>query len=96
VEATDGTAGMQLMSYYPRGAASFGLIDAAACLTIDNPENALYYRPTSYPLRVPVLNRADWSNPDPAKRVPLIYFRDPSSPVFITNRSLLPATVGPR
>jgi len=96
VEATDGTAGMQLMSYYPRGAASFGLIDAAACLTIDNPENALYYRPTSYPLRVPVLNRADWSNPDPTKRVPLIYFRDPSSPVFITNRSLLPATVGPR
>jgi hypothetical protein len=95
VEVTNGTAGSPLMSYYPRGTASLGLIDAEAGLIIDTPENALYYAPQDFPLRVPVFNRADWANPDPSRRVPLLYFPSRSSAVQITNPGLLPATVRP-
>jgi hypothetical protein len=93
VEATNGTAASPLMSYYPRGVASLGLIDSAAGLAVDNPENALYYGPAEFPVRVPVLNRADWSQAVPARRVPVMYFANGTSAPVFSNRDLLPATV---
>jgi len=93
VQTGNGTADSPLMSYYPRGVASLALLDSAAGLVIDTPENALYYDPSAYPSRVPVLNRADWSQADPARRVPVICFPGASSSPVISNRGLLPATV---
>ena len=93
VEAVNGTAGTPLMSYYPRGTASLGLIDAAAGLVVDNPGNGLYYQPSSFPLKIPVFARADWANADPTRRVPTLSFSGSGAPPTITNRSLLPATV---
>ena len=93
VEAVNGTAGSQLMSYYPRGMASLGLIDAAAGLVIDNEAEALYYAPTAAPLRVPVFSRADWDNQDPSMRLPVLYFETQQGRPAVRNRHLLPRTV---
>jgi len=95
VEAVNGTAATPLMSYYPRGTASLGLIDSVAGLVMDGPENSLYYQPATSPVKIPVFSRADWANADPSKRVPTLYFASASASPTITNRSLLPATVGP-
>ncbi|MCG2795225.1 MAG: DUF4965 domain-containing protein [Actinomycetia bacterium] len=86
----------QSLGYYPRGTASLGLIEAVAGLALDLDAGALYYQPTTYPLRVPVLGQADWGNADPGARVPTMYFTKSSRPPVITNGSLLPATVAPR
>ena len=86
----------QSLGYYPRGAAAFGLIDAVAGLTLDSPASALYYQNTTYPLRVPVFARANWSAADPATRVPTMYFGGPSTAPALTNRALLPAKVAAR
>ena len=83
----------QSLGYYPRGATSLGLIDAVAGLVLDVPGGALYTKPATYPLRVPVLSLADWDEPDPSKRVPTIYFPNSSASPSIANRSLLPTTV---
>ncbi len=86
----------QSLGYYPRGAASLGLPDAVAGLTLDYPDSGhpvsarLYYRQTTGPLRVPVLSRADWGNPNESLRVPTLYFADASSPPVPTNPGLLP------
>jgi len=85
----------QSLGYYPRGATSLGMFDAAAGIVLDAPGNALYYNAsTSAPLRIPILSRADWANSDPTKRVPTMYFANGSSAPTITNRSLLPGTIG--
>ncbi len=94
VETTNGTAGSPLMSYYPRGTASLGLIDAAVGLVLDNPESALYYQPPESPTRVPVFNRADWAAADPARRVPTLDFPGGGASPSVSNRDLLPQTVG--
>ncbi len=85
----------QSLGYYPRGATSLGLLDAAAGITLDATRNALYYKQTTYPLRVPVFSRAAWGNADPAKRVPTLYFGSASGGPVIKNRNLLPAKVAP-
>ena len=95
VEALGGTAGTPLMSCYPRGTACFALVDSAAALVVDNPGDALYYRPPAAPLRVPVWNRADWGAADENRRVPTLCFPGGSGAPAITNRSLLPGTVAP-
>ena len=86
----------QSLGYYPRGAVSLGLLEAVAGLALDVNSDALYYQPTTYPLRVPLPGLADWGNADPQKRVPTIYFATASSSPAITNRNLLPSTVAPR
>ena len=92
VETTNGCYA-PLMSYYPRGVASLGLLEAVAGLTSERSGDALYYRPAVYPLKVPLPRYADWGNPDPEKRVPTIAFGTPGSDPAVTNRGLLPATV---
>ena len=94
--AGSGYAGYgQSLGYYPRGAASLGLFDAAAGIVLDRPGNSLYYNAsTSTPLRVPLLSLADWSNPDPSKRIPTMIFPGGATPPTITNRNLLPGVVG--
>ncbi len=94
MEALNGTAGSPLMSYYPRGTASLGLIDAAAGLVVDNAGGALFYRPTASPMRVPVFSRADWAAADPAKRVPTLDFPGAGGEPTVTNRDLLPGVLG--
>src|SRR5450756_907853 len=74
----------QNMGYYPRGTASLGLTDAVAGLILDAPGGALYYQPQVFPLRVPVYARADWGNPNPAARVPTLYFPNGGSSPTIT------------
>ena len=64
----------QSLGYYPRGAASLGLIEAVAGLTIDTPAGAMYYQQTVSKLRVPVFEKADWSQAVEANRVPTLYF----------------------
>ncbi len=86
----------QSLGYYPRGAASLGLIDAAAGLTLDRVHDALYYQQTTYPLKVPVFSLADWDNPDPGSRVPTLKFTNASGSPVIVNRGLLPGTVARR
>lgn len=83
----------QNMGYYPRGTASLGLTDAVAGLILDAPGGALYYQPQVFPLRVPVYARADWGNPNPAARVPTLYFPNGGSSPTITNGQLLPGRV---
>jgi len=83
----------QSLGYYPRGAASLGLIDAVAGLRLDIPSGVLWYKPTTFPLRVPIFARADWNNPDPTKRIPVLYFQNSSSPPVIENANLLPSKV---
>jgi len=85
----------QSLGYYPRGAASLGLLDGVAGITLDATRGALYYKQTTHPLRVPVFSRAAWGNADPAKRVPTLYFSSASGSPVIKNRSLLPAKVAP-
>lgn len=82
----------QSLGYYPRGAAALGLIDAVAGLALDVPGGSLYYEPTTRPLAVPVFARADWLNPDPSKRVPVLSFSASGAPA-VSNRGLLPATL---
>jgi hypothetical protein len=98
VSGAQGSAGSyrQSLGYYPRGAASLGLLNAAAGLTLDEPSGALYYQKTTYPLRVPVFEKADWDNADPAARVPTMYFPSAGASPVITNRPLLPAKVAAR
>jgi len=86
----------QSLGYYPRGAAALGLLDAVAGLTLDAPNGALFYQKTTYPLRIPVLERADWGNADPASRVPTMYFPSAGGAPVFTNRALLPARVAAR
>ncbi|MBU4402244.1 MAG: DUF4965 domain-containing protein [Actinobacteria bacterium] len=86
----------QSLGYYPRGAVSLGLLEAVAGIALDRGANALYYQPTTYPLRVPILSCADWGNADPAARIPTMYFTGASSPPAVTNGGLLPSTVAPR
>jgi hypothetical protein len=85
----------QSLGYYPRGAASLGLIDAVAGLTLDAKNGSLYYAQTTYPLRVPVLARADWGNGDPSRRIPTLYFTSSGAPSK-KNGNLLPSKVAPR
>ena len=95
VRSADGgaTGYQQNLGYYPRGASGLGLPDAAAGLILDIPGGALYYQPQVYPVRVPVLACADWENPDPASRVPTLYFPDWWSAPTVTNSHRLPGTV---
>ena len=86
----------QSLGYYPRGTASLGLLEAVAGLALDLDADVLYYQPTTYPLRVPVLSQADWGNADPAARIPTMYFANASTPPVVTNGGLLPSTVAPR
>ncbi len=81
----------QSLGYYPRGVSSLGLIDAAAGLTLDVPDDALYYEPSAYPLKVPVFPRADWAAASEADRVPVLDFASAGSPPTVTNPTLLPA-----
>jgi xylan 1,4-beta-xylosidase len=83
----------QSLGYYPRGAASLGLLDAVAGITLDRTKDALYYKQTTYPLRVPVFSRAAWGNADPATRVPTLYFNSNSGSPTFRNRNLLPSKV---
>jgi xylan 1,4-beta-xylosidase len=85
----------QSLGYYPRGTSALGLLDSVAGITIDMPAGALYYQQTTYPVRVPVFERADWANADPSLRIPVMYFSGAGVPAF-ANRSLLPAKVAPR
>ncbi|MHB8896915.1 MAG: DUF5719 family protein, partial [Candidatus Geothermincolia bacterium] len=94
VEAVNGSAGTPLMSYYPRGTASLGLIDSVAGIVLDGPEDAMYYQPATRPLKVPVFSRAAWAEADPAKRVPTLSFQAASDGPTVTNRNLLPSTLG--
>ncbi|MHB8894184.1 MAG: malectin domain-containing carbohydrate-binding protein [Candidatus Geothermincolia bacterium] len=90
------TTYQQSLGYYPRGAASLGLLEAVAGLTLDRPGDALYYQQTTYPIRVPVFERADWANADPAARVPTLYFTSMGAAPQMTNRTLLPGKVATR
>ncbi|MDD5748064.1 MAG: malectin domain-containing carbohydrate-binding protein [Actinomycetota bacterium] len=80
----------QFLGYYPRGVSSLGLIDCVSGITLDVPGGALYYKPSTYPLRIPVFERAQWTNSDPQKRIPVLYFKSSSSSVAVSNRNLLP------
>lgn len=95
VSAGAGTYG-QSLGYYPRGAAVLGLLDAVAGLTLDVPSGAMYYQQTAYPVRVPVFERADWANADPAARVPTLYFSNMTQAPTTTNRALLPSRLAAR
>ncbi len=86
----------QSLGYYPRGAASLGLLESAAGLTIDGPDDSMYYRQTAYPMRVPVFERAAWGNADEATRVPTLTFAGPAGAPVVTNRNLLPTTLAAR
>ncbi|MBU2686274.1 MAG: DUF4965 domain-containing protein [Actinobacteria bacterium] len=92
----EGSTYTQTLGYYPRGAASLGLIDAVAGLTLDAGAGKLYYKPSAWPVRVPVLSRADWEAADPAARVPTLYFPSSAAAPAITNPALLPSTVADR
>src|SRR5450759_4094652 len=70
-------------------------LDGVAGITLDATRDALYYKQTTHPLRVPIFSRAAWGNADPAKRVPTLYFSRASGSPVIKNRSLLPAKVAP-
>lgn len=83
----------QALGYYPRGTASLGLPDAVAGIILDSPGGSLFFQPQVFPLRVPVPARADWGNPNPAARVPTLYFPDGGSSPAVTNGQLLPGRV---
>jgi hypothetical protein len=54
------------LDYYPRGAVAFGLLPALAGLQVDRVTQTVSVAPVREPLRLPLLNYADWE----AGRVP--------------------------
>jgi hypothetical protein len=82
----------QSLGYYPRGVASLSLISAAAGLRLDRVDGKVLYRGTPGYGRVPVLACADWGNPVPAARMPVLQFDANGNLTGTSNPSLLPAT----
>jgi hypothetical protein len=71
------------------------LVAALAGLGLDRPADTLSYAPSS-PCTVPVLACADWDEPDPAGRLPLLSFNAEGDPVAVVNARLLPSRLEKR
>ncbi len=81
----------QSLGYYPRGASCFSLVSAAAGMRFDKAAGRVFYQGKPGYDSVPVFACADWENPDPALRVPLLRFDGEGQLEEVVNPDLLPS-----
>lgn len=79
------------LDYYPRGAVAFGLLPALAGLQVDRVTQRVSVAPVRLPLRVPLLNYADWE----AGKIPWLTLeqQDGATQVKVQGELPVPVTV---
>jgi hypothetical protein len=85
----------QSLGYYPRGVSCLALVSAAAGLRLDRQAGKVFYEGKVGYTRVPVLACADWANPDPSSRLPVLSFDQQGQLLEVANPSLLPSQPQP-